>query len=1131
MAHDPTAPSAPPVVVPDSVQTTGTGWPDLDDPSCRGRWFDGEPAATLARSLPIYPLRAPGLPPIGPMLLTAAVRAGDPPLPSAVRWSVSRRTDEGPGANLHALVRFALYRSGLILHIESPDGTESPIRLLPGLQDGSSVYGPPAQPVPLMIVGKCLGVQEESQGRPFVGRGSNPLWQAWEEVGLPPRSAGLAYLTNVARYVPPPWTQNRLTANMLKDGTYLLHQELRLVRPTWVWALGSDAAKAVFRESVKVRDLIGSVASVTLDGRRSEDDPADEFTVNVVVTEHPAAIARDVAHFPVFRMGAKMLAVKSGLGSGGVSAAVPRDPPPDYRPIYTTAELEAAIAEAVDGSRFGGYVAVDCEWQGRFPADPGAYLYTVQFSYRPGWARSVLVRRRGGLRNPSLDPAALQAGLTELLAHAPARGARVVGHNLKADLPWLASLGVDLYDALLAPEDDPNAAEAAAEASNTTTPMPRFGSNQPRFGWQKTYVEGVFDTYVAAHSIEETATHKLEVLAATELGVERWDGPILRWLEDQTGPLEGYGEVPEDIIVPYGCADVDYTGRLYLHLNGDPRTGQPGRLDADRFGENARPGYWTRWSGMAAVAEMERVGLLLDMVEHKRLRDLLASARAVIQQRVREALNWPDFNFRSHAQLREALFGEAYASSSVERIGVCRLNLEPYKATEAHGGKLWPEAVAQAEREGLPTPIPSTDSETLLARVQDHPVVHDFLRLRVLNTALDRLFRQPEHERCENARWWRPAASTDREDDAEGVVVPEFTRGLCRYVSPADGRIRSRFGLAESGRLRSSEPNCQNIQGADRDETLRQILLSADPTLNPDTLQFRSRAMFIAPPGHHLVFTDLVGAEICVAAWLSGDPLLIEHAARSALPKDHPDYLDLHCDLAVRAFKLPCAPTKKAFGREYARYRSAAKPARFQLYYGAEAQSIWRSAQEVDPSITLSDIETLIEAHNATYPVLMEFFRQAQRRSHRPGWLRMPGGGMRRARSMADAELVARQEREFQNVVCQGPVAESIHQMLYHLLRVRKQWGLQFQVILSVHDSIGLSVPHAETELVVDTVLPLCMQKLAPFIPTDLDGRPVDRGPFYFSLETTVGHRWEVELDESVWRAESRAARNSATTV
>ncbi len=1107
---------------------------DIESAVVRVRHFSGRSPAKIATEFPILPPDAPGMPPPGPSFRAYAYRIGDTALAAPVKGK--RKAAAPPaGPYLTALIRSVLYVDPTGVRLQTGD-EERVFFMLPGMvADGFPAlpatcgnYGP--APCRLMVLGKCLGVSEESGRRPFSGPGSRPLWEAWTEANIPaPSEENPVYLTNLLRFSPPPAALTRIPKEWVADGLHLVYQEIAQVRPEVLWVLGADALKALFGNKAKVDDYRGRVVDLAVDCRPTADAPEDTHVVRVVASDHPAAVARDSDRHPLLVQSAR--AVGKLLGHVPAVATVPLD----HRAVYTVAELTAAVEESAAAAAGGGYLAFDCEWEGRHPTNAGSYLYTVQWSHAPGHARCVFLRRQGGAPNPSLPLDAAVPLLRKLFCGAAARGGRLVGHFAKADLPWLDSIGVDLYPYFVGPPDP-------AGADGVTVP----------FGWQRTYYAGGFDTFVAAHATEETQQMKLEIMCANVLGMDRWDVGMMAWRDVylkeaklKKSKLGGYGNCPENIITPYACMDADGAGRLYLYLNGDPLVGTRGVLDCDRYKNSAREIFGVRMRSWAAWAEMERTGILVDIETHHRLRDQIVARREQLLTKLRAEAGWeagPGVDGHQKAAFDpgkprhrvEFLFGETFLDCDSQRpAGALSLYLPPYKATKTTGKeKLWDDAIQWCRRKDMAPPRPAADKETLIHRARQHPLAALLRDVDFLGTAMKILFRKADD------------VVGDAEDDDEdetgaadggpslfdfipgGGVEEVHERGLLAQVC-GDGRVRSTFGLAETGRKTSSRPNCQNWTAA-VDEQYDRILEWGKAAAekhgkgHPDaTKNFVSRALVHARPGWYLVNTDLKGAEIAAAAWSSGDPVLIEHAWRNTLPEDDERWLDLHSDLAKSAFGLTC--TLSEVKKNYKPLRVAAKRARFGHYYGASPDTILRQALEEASDVTIEQIRAIVEAHDKKYPVLAAFFTACRQRVTSHGWLRNGQGGLRRFRRAFDQDLVASQEREAQNWSCQGLVADVMDAALGHLWFELKRRHLQSRIILSVHDSIMLEAPPHEVPLLVDTLLPLCITERSPVVPATLDGHPVARGPYRFGIDTEVCRSWGVDVPEAEWRAHAAA--------
>jgi uracil-DNA glycosylase family 4 len=945
-----------------------------------------------------------------------------------------------------------------------------------------------------MVVGKCFGINEVQSGQPFVGSTSKPLWDAWREAGIPDLSpATPAYLTNLIKFCPPLAAGNKIPKEWVADGLHLLMQEIAMVRPQVILLLGADVLKAIYGPKAKLYEYYGKIAKLEIDCRAAPEDEPDIHRCQVIATDHPASVYRETSPYSVLLNGMKAVARCLGYTAPSPAASIAID----HQPVYTLAELKAAVDESIAASSVGGYLAFDCEWEGEHPSDAGSYLYTVQWSHKPGHARVVFLKRCGGIPNAALEMHDAVPLLKKLFEGAASRGTRLVGHFAKADLPWLLSIGVDLYPYFVGPDDDP---------VGTPDAMP---------AWQKAYFEEAFDTYVAGHSWSENQELKLEVMAAVHCGIERYDAEILAWRSTiKKSELLGYGRVSETMICPYAAYDADASGRLYLKFNGDPRDGSRGLLDADQYGQSCRRIFALRMRAWGAWAEMERYGILVDLPQQKKLRELIAKRHEELLAQLREDAKWPDLSLSKQRHKVELLFGEQYTGcGSVRPNGALSLYLKPYKTTKTvYKECLWDEALAKHKANpDLPAPKPSADQETIIHKSREHPVARQLLDIEFLGTAMKILFRPPEvveaDEESEEGR-------EDGEQHAKGILAQ-----LC-----GDGRIRSTFGFVETGRASSSRPNLQNISSG-RDEQFDRILGygKSAPKGSPEAKKhFVSRSMFKATDGWFIVGADLKGAEIAAAAINSNDQVLLEHVRRATLPEDDPQYLDLHSDLANRSFKLnlPLAQVKA----EYKALRIAAKKTRFGHYYGGSAETILRQALEETADVTIDQIKKMLAGHDETYPALTAFFHSCPDRVVKVGWMANGYGGRRRFRRASEREAQSKQGREAQNWTCQGIVADNINLSLGNLWYELRRRKMRSRIILSVHDSIMLECPPDEVEFVVDVLLPLCMTERSPVIPTDFNGTPNGLPAFRLGIDIEVCRNWGITLEESEWRLSTKSA-------
>jgi DNA polymerase len=125
-----------------------------------------------------------------------------------------------------------------------------------------------------MLVGEGPGQTEDATGRPFVGRAGELLTEILAAIGFAREEV---FICNVVKCRPP---QNRkpLPDEMTACSHYLVNQ-IELIRPKVILALGATAAEALLGTRKSLADLRGKVHSYR--------------GIPLVVTYHPAALLRN----------------------------------------------------------------------------------------------------------------------------------------------------------------------------------------------------------------------------------------------------------------------------------------------------------------------------------------------------------------------------------------------------------------------------------------------------------------------------------------------------------------------------------------------------------------------------------------------------------------------------------------------------------------------------------------------------------------------------------------------------------------------------------------------------------------------------------------------------------------------
>lgn len=1016
---------------------------------------DPESADMADRLYPFVALDAPGMPPAGPDFLAAAIAMGD-----AIDSKIVKRKKEPPtGDNLKYLYRRALYDPGCSLRIAIKGG-ETFVRFIPGhiwTPSGERPLGP--KKARIMIVGKIPGPEELAQQRALVGRGSQPLLDVLAELEVPEEEYSSWYVTFACKFGSPTPDTPAIPAAWLKDCAPLLAQEMRLVQPEYILCMGNEAAKAVLQTTANVSGLSGRVIPIEY-----QDEAGNKHEVKVMTCLHPAYVARKPEAYEDFKgQVARFLDMTKGN--------MQQTEEVDHADVYTEEALtELVDAVLADQTPNANIIAVDCEWHGEHPTEPGSYLRTVQISNQERWARTIVLRYDGGTEafRPNLDAARVQ--LSRLLKSTPDRHVRVGGHFFRADLPWLIDFGVDVRDEY-APAADPN--------------------DRTRGGW---------DTSLMYHAVNETAKFGLDdcslrfTTAPTYWeGLDKWKKRYRAKKKLKAGDLGGYGIIPCEVLHPYASYDVDVTRRICMRFYGT--NGRDGLLARDVYGNDCWLPYWTAHQASLAFLEMEQTGMVIDRDRADELTTLFMNTQDKLLQEIRDELNWPKFNPKSQPQLAVALFGREFRDRYTNKIEVPDdarpLDLTPIKTT----GKrptLWHELGFRGGNPDAATP--STDKESLgilghvnetAAKIRDYKFIAQVLQsvLRKPNTKEDGEF----------------------ETDEEGHY--EYDKGLIG-AAHSDGKVRTHlFQTKETGRASSSRPPLQNLSSR-REDDYKRIL--------GDAHKHPVRSILRVPEGCVGIETDLTGAELAVLAWLSQDKNFIEHVRRNLLPEEHPDHYDIHSQQAVKAFCLgDVVPTKtgmKNAGKKG--LRVAAKNVNFGIPYGRGAEAIARQCKEEGVDVTPDDCQLMIDAYFKSYPGTKDFLAKCRKRSQNPGWLVGPYGRYRRFMPASERSVIGEQERQAQNFPIQGGVADAVSMALANFYRYRQEHpDVKYDIALQIHDAIMLIVPVEHAYRVYHEVVPKCMVDDVPFWPRELDGTliPVAE-PYHFGMDREVFVHWGEKL-------------------
>jgi uracil-DNA glycosylase family 4 len=163
-----------------------------------------------------------------------------------------------------------------------------------------TVFGEGAPDAALMFIGEAPGQDEDRTGRPFVGRAGRKLDDMIAAMGMQRQDV---YIANILKSRPP---GNRTPLPEEVDGcSPFLAEQIRIIRPTVIVALGGPAAKWLLQTSEGITRLRGTW-SVYGDGG---------LLVPVMPTFHPAYLLRNYTHDTRAKVWSDMRGVMARLGS------------------------------------------------------------------------------------------------------------------------------------------------------------------------------------------------------------------------------------------------------------------------------------------------------------------------------------------------------------------------------------------------------------------------------------------------------------------------------------------------------------------------------------------------------------------------------------------------------------------------------------------------------------------------------------------------------------------------------------------------------------------------------------------------------------------------------------------------
>lgn len=290
------------------------------------------------------------------------------------------------------------------------------------------------------------------------------------------------------------------------------------------------------------------------------------------------------------------------------------------------------------------------------------------------------------------------------------------------------------------------------------------------------------------------------------------------------------------------------------------------------------------------------------------------------------------------------------------------------------------------------------------------------------------------------------------------------------WMHPLTGRIHPSYNQLGAGtyRLSCNDPNLQQVP--------KLMLKIPDKVINPTKhakyldkdasekankpVYFVSyRCCFVSQPGYHMIGSDFSGQELCIAAALSGDPLMCNILSQPEKLPDgskNPD-ADLH-SIAANGMFPEVTVAEIAAGAKDAKgmkYRDYGKILNFSTIYGKTAEGYAK-----DWGIPVNDARKILKGYAKKFSVLWDWLERLSTTGEQTRLSLFPES-FPEARyrflndnGKGDAGAISRAAK---NTPVQGTGAIMVKKSLIRLHREMK--GSPCFLILTVHDEIGSEAP------------------------------------------------------------------------
>jgi len=252
-------------------------------------------------------------------------------------------------------------------------------------------------------------------------------------------------------------------------------------------------------------------------------------------------------------------------------------------------------------------------------------------------------------------------------------------------------------------------------------------------------------------------------------------------------------------------------------------------------------------------------------------------------------------------------------------------------------------------------------------------------------------------------------------------------------MADEDDRVHTSYRqTVATGRLSSKDPNLQNIPI--RTENGRKL-----------------RKAFIASKGMKLISADYSQIELRVLAHIADEKHMIEAFKKG---------VDIHVTTAASVFNV----AEKDVSKEQ---RNAAKTVNYAVLYGQGAQGLSQGL-----GITRVEAQSYIDNYFAGHPKVKELRDQVLADCVKQGFVTTLAGRKRYLPEINSRNVMLKRQAERQafNTVLQGTAADMIKQAMLNADAEIEKKGLNYRMLLQVHDELVFEAPEKEAKACAEFV-------------------------------------------------------------